>query len=107
MCFSLIMVNSRPCHMISRNYIKKLELEINKKCNLEAYKKTNNLDVYNCIIDIKNNTCHNLNKYNDYIVIKNDCIRDYNSEYGLCIIIGIMLWVIFGICSNSNEKHRY
>lgn len=104
MIITLATVQSHPAYRISRNLIKNIQKSVNNKCLIIAYNKTDNIDVYNCIIDKNNNTCKSLVNYDNFMTIKEDCINKYNegNGYGVFIIIVVWLFLLF-LISDSRE----
>jgi hypothetical protein len=100
-------VDSRYHHKFMRNYISNIQKNIYYRCNNEALKKTNNIDVYNCFIN-KNNSCHLINNYNDFNLIKKECVKNYINDFNMGILISIILWVIiimYGTTRNTNNRY--
>lgn len=95
-------VYSHPSTILSRNHIRNVEKQIYYNCNLEASKKTNNkYNIYNCITDKNNKTCHLLDNYNKFIIIRNECILNYHNELTKGILISILFWLLIAICCGN------
>lgn len=102
---SFITVETHVCTAFSRNYLRNIENNIRYRCNLFAYNKTNNQDIFNCI-KYKYTNCHLLENYSDYIKIRNECINTHHSECGMGVAVFIMIWVFVGIITNIGNTAR-
>ena len=98
-------VDSRYNHKFMRNHISNIQKNVYYRCNNEALKRTNNIDVYNCIIN-KNKSCHLINNYNDFSLIKKECVKMYINDFNMGILISIILWVIIIMCGTTRNTNN-
>lgn len=97
-------INSRPCHKLMGQQLLNLEKMQHNSCIIEAYKQTNDKELYECIINKKYN-CNTFANYDKFITIKNNCIDDYNDINGYNIfIIMCGLW-LFSLCIISGREN--
>lgn len=106
MIITIATVESHAALRISRNLVRSIEASVNNKCSIEALRKTNCKEVYNCINDKNNNTCHTLDNYANFMAIKKDCIDTHSESngYGVLIVICVWLFTLF-LISGGGEYH--
>jgi|LakMenE01Jun11ns_1017448.scaffolds.fasta_scaffold9941946_6 hypothetical protein len=101
----IIVTDARYNNKASRNYLRNLENNIRNRCNLVAYNKTNNQELFNCFNN-KNDNCHLLENYSEYCKIRTDCINTHHSECGMSVVVFIMSWVFIGLITNIGVNAR-
>jgi hypothetical protein len=101
----IIVTDARYNNKASRNYLRNLENNIRNRCNLVAYNKTNNQELFNCFNN-KNDNCHLLENYSEYCKIRTDCIKTHHSECGMSVVVFIMSWVFIGLITNIGVNTR-
>lgn len=76
-------------------YVKKLNKAIYNVCNKEAYIKTKNIDIYNCLRSSNSSSkCVNMTNFTEYNKLRFICIDRNNSEFGSGLFITIIIWFI-------------
>lgn len=96
----LIIINLRFVEgFYCKKYLKNIRKNINIICNKEAYLITNYTDIYNCMNNNSNN-CMYIENYKEYINIKNNCVKKYNDEINIGIIITIISWLMISLLIN-------
>ena len=81
----------------TKKYFRNLNKAIYNVCNKEAYRKTNNTDIYNCININNTIKCQNLENFTEYNNLRIVCVKRNNSEFGYGIVISIIIWIILGL----------
>jgi len=76
-----------------KGYVKSINKSVYNLCNMEAYKITNNSDMYNCLKVNTSNSCNHLENFSSYIKEKDICTVNYESDLGTGIFIAIFGWV--------------
>lgn len=82
---------------INKNYLKNINKAIYNVCNKEAYRLTNNSDIYNCIRVNNTIKCQNLENFTEYNNLRIACVKRNNSEIGYGLIISIIIWVLLSL----------
>ncbi len=92
----LIIINTCECArgLNMKNYLKNVNRAIYNKCNKEAYRITNNIDIYNCICVNNSIKCKHLENFTEYNNLRIVCVNRNNSEIGTGIFISIIIWII-------------
>lgn len=81
-----------------RGYVRSINKQNDIICDNKVLLITNNTEMFNCFRANTSNYCVNLANFSEFNNLKNDCMRDYNSAFGMGIFISIWLWVMIGLC---------
>lgn len=94
--FSLIVsVQSNLRYSYGKYYSKNIKKSIINNCNKIALDKTNDYDIYKCIIN-NNPNCSDYKNYSNFIDVKNKCIKEFNNYIQMTLCIVILSWIIIG-----------
>lgn len=104
MIIAIVTVESHPAMRISRNLIKSIEKSISNKCTYDALRKVNCQELYNCINDKNNNTCHTLDNYANYMKYRTECVNIHNQSNGYGVLIVMCIW-LFTLFLISGDNH--
>jgi len=95
--FITIIYNIIPINAVyytNRQQIKNINKAIDKKCNYEAFKKTENKELFECLTNNLKNNCINITGFKEYNKIRKTCIID-NQIYTISgFLITILLLLI-------------
>lgn len=76
-------------------YMKSINNEIKSVCNMNAYNKIKNIDLFNCFVVNSTKNCNHLPNFKEYYSLQYDCIEEHNSYNGagifFMIIVSFML----------------
>ena len=81
----------------AKKYIRILNKAIYNVCNKEAYRVTNNTEIYNCINVNNTIKCQNLENFTEYNNLRMLCVKRNNSEFSYGIVISIIIWVVLAL----------
>ena len=99
-------INSRPCHKMVGKQLLNMQKMYYNNCINEAYKETNDKELYECIIN-NNNNCNTFPNYDKFITIKKNCIDDIDANSGACIFMIMGLLWLFSLCIISGHENNY
>jgi hypothetical protein len=84
----------------AKKYVRNVNKMIYNICNKEAYSKTNNTDIYNCINTNNTIKCQNLENFTEYNNVRILCVKRNNSEISYGIVISIIIWIVLGLSAH-------
>jgi len=84
----------------AKKYVRNVNKMIYNICNKEAYRKTNNTDIYNCINVNNTIKCQNLENFTEYNNVRILCVKRNNSEISYGIVISIIIWIVLGLSAH-------
>ena len=95
--FSIVsMIEARAGFGMPRGTIRNINKSILNYCNHIAHTKVQDNEIYSCF-KINKGGCDKLDNYSKFAEIHSECIKNKNSECGVGIIIGLMMWVVIAI----------
>jgi len=84
----------------AKKYVRNVNKMIYNICNKEAYRKTNNTDIYNCINANNTIKCQYLENFTEYNNVRILCVKRNNSEISYGIVISIIIWIVLGLSAH-------
>jgi hypothetical protein len=93
------MIEARHRLAMPRNYLRNINKAIVNYCELKAHNVIQDDEIYSCFKN-KMTTCNTLENFSKFDDIRSKCITDKGSDYGIGIILAIMIWVVVAICGS-------
>lgn len=94
------MIDARHNMALPRNYMRNINNAIVNYCNIKAHSQIQDDEIYTCFKN-KMTNCNTYANFSKFDAIRSECMTNKGSDCGYGIIIGIMIWVVIAICTNT------